>query len=310
MSGGVTSLAQTGAVRHDPRRGAILMLISCALFVVMGALVKALSERLPWPEIMFFRCVTGIPLILALSMRRGRPNLLTRRFRQHLGRACTGLMAMSCSFFALTVLPLAEQTALSYTTPVFVTILAIPFLGERPGPARWVAVGAGFCGIMIIALGQGAFLGGEARDALYLLGFIAAVSQGVFAAVTTMLVRSLSATEASATIVLWQSLLMSALTAIALPFVWVAPQPSDVLLLIGLGVFGGMGQWLLTEAWASAQVSAVAPFSYTALLWAALAGWLVWGEMPGLWTWVGAALIVVAGLAMLRVEMRGSRRTT
>ncbi|PZW39853.1 EamA domain-containing membrane protein RarD [Humitalea rosea] len=296
--------------RHDPRRGALLMLCACALFILMGATIKGLAGRVHWAEIMFFRCAVSVPLVVLLAASRGQVNFATRRIGGHIGRAFSGTLAMTCSFFSLTVLPLAEQTALTYSTPLFVTLLAIPFLGERPGAARWTAVLVGFCGILVIALGQGAFLVSGPRDVLYLLGFGAAVTHGLFSAITTMLVRSLSATEKSTTIVLWQSLLMSLLIALALPFVWVTPGLGDLALLVCIGLLGGVAQLLLTEAWASAQVSAVAPFSYTALLWAALFGWIAWGEMPGVWTWAGAGLIVLAGLAMLRSELAGRRNAT
>lgn len=292
------------AARHDPRRGALLMLCATAVFLLMGATIKGMAGHVPWPEIMFFRCAVAVPLVVLLAASRGDANFATRRIGGHVWRAFSGTLAMICSFFSLTVLPLAEQTALTYSTPLFVTLLAIPFLGERPGAARWTAVLVGFGGILVIALGQGAFIVSGPRDVLYLLGFSAAVIHGLFSAITTLLVRSLSATEKSTTIVLWQSLLMSLLTALALPFVWVTPSLGELALLVCVGLLGGVGQLLLTEAWASAQVSAVAPFSYTALLWAALFGWIAWGEVPGVWTWAGAGLIVLAGLAMLRSELR------
>ncbi|MFC7610375.1 DMT family transporter [Teichococcus aestuarii] len=141
-------------LRHDVRRGALMMLGATALFTVMGALVKALGDRIPFPELMFFRNALALPVVLLIGLRR-HVTLRTRRFPGHVARALTGTAAMSCSFFSLTVLPLAEQTALTYSTPLFVTILSIPFLGERPGIHRWGAVIAGFVGILIIAIGQG-----------------------------------------------------------------------------------------------------------------------------------------------------------
>ncbi len=297
------------ALRHDPKRGAVLMLTACAVFVLMSAFVKGLAERLPFFEIMFFRCLLAIPVVLIFSLSRGRPSLRTRRLRSHIARAFTGMLAMTCSFYALTVLPLAEQTALTQTTPIFVLLLAIPLLGERPGPARWAAVAVGFGGILAIALGQDAFFGSGPRDTVALFGMAAALAHGVFSALTTLLVRSLSGTESSSTIVLWQSLLMSAMIGLTLPFVWVTPGWADVLLLALCGLLGGLAQVMLTEAWASAEVSAVAPFGYTSLLWAALFGWVMWGEIPGFWTWVGSGLIVAAGLGMLRSELRAKGKT-
>lgn len=293
---------RTVALRHDAKRGALLMLAATALFTLMSAMVKLVSERIPFVEVMFFRSILGMPVVLLIVMRMGGgANLATQRLGQHVLRAMTGTAAMSCSFFALTVLPLAEQTALTYTTPIFVTLLAIPLLGERVGIHRFSAVGLGFLGVVVIALGKGAFQG--AVDPWIVLGMAVAVAHGVFSAATTLLVRSLSATERSTTIVLWQSLLMTGFTALALPFVWVTPGVADLLLLILIGVVGGVAQVMLTEAFASAQVSSLGAYSYTGILWAVLLGWLFFGEQPGIATFIGAGLIVLASLYILRREM-------
>jgi drug/metabolite transporter (DMT)-like permease len=229
--------------------------------------------------------------------------LRTRRFPSHLLRAFTGTMAQGCSFFALTVLPLAEQTALTYTTPLFVTLLSIPLLGEKVGIHRWSAVILGFIGIMVIALGQGAFQGGNWPERAVMIGMSVAVAQGVWSALTTLLVRNLSATESSTTIVLWQSLLMTAFTAVALPFFWTTPNAWEWLILILVGLVGGVAQVMLTEAYASAQVSSLGPYSYTSILWSVGLGWLIWGDMPTIATIIGAVLIVLSGLYILHREL-------
>ncbi len=115
--------------------------------------------------------------------------------------------------------------------------------------------------------------------------------------------RQLSSTESSATITMYQSLLMTAFTLAALPFVWVTPTWAQLALLVAIGLVGGAAQWMLTEAWASAQVSSVAPYSYSALVWSIALGFLVWGEVPGLAMLAGSALIVAAGLYILHREL-------
>ncbi len=295
-------------LRHDIRRGALCMLVAHRLVTCMSAVVKELGGRIPFVKIMFFRSAFALPVIGFIVARSGGwRRLRTRRLPGHVGRAVTGTLAQGCSFFALTVLPLAEQTALGYTTPLFVTILAIPFLGEQVGRHRWTAVLLGFGGVLVIAAGQGAFhgvfQGGGPVGTLALLGTAAAVAQGMFSALTTLLVRQLSSTETSTTIVLWQSLLMTAFTLLALPFLWVTPGATDLLLLVLVGLVGGAAQWLLTEAYASAQVSALGPYSYAALVWSIALGWLVWGDAPTPWMLAGAALIVAAGLYILHREL-------
>ena len=232
------------------------MLASTALFTMMSAVVKLVGERIPFFEIMFFRSILALPVVFLIVLRMGGgATLVTQRFPQHVLRAITGTAAMSCSFFALTVLPLAEQTALTFTTPIFTTLLAIPLLGEKVGIHRFSAVALGFVGILVIALGKGAFMG--PMDPWIIFGMAVAVAHGVFSAGTTLLVRSLSATERSTTIVLWQSLLMTSFTALTLPFVWVTPTGHELLLLMVIGLVGGVAQVMLTEAFASAQVSSL-----------------------------------------------------
>lgn len=290
------------ALRHDARRGALLMLASTALFTMMSAVVKLVGERIPFFEIMFFRSILALPVVflIVLRMGGGAPNLATQRFPQHVMRAMTGTAAMSCSFFALTVLPLAEQTALTFTTPLFVTLLAIPLLGEKVGIHRFSAVALGFVGILVIALGKGAFMG--PMEPWIIFGMVVAVMHGVFSAATTLLVRSLSATERSTTIVLWQSLLMTGFTALTLPFVWVTPSGHEWLQLLAIGLVGGVAQVMLTEAFASAQVSSLGAYSYTGILWAVLLGWIFFGETPGIATFIGSGLIVLAALYIMRRE--------
>ncbi len=286
------------------------MLAAHLLFTVMAAMVKGLSDRIPFLELMFFRSAFALPVVALITARSGGWRLLrTRRLGGHLLRACTGTLAQGCAFFALLALPLAEQVALGYTTPLFVTVLAIPLLGERVGVHRWSAVLLGFLGVLVIAAGQGA-LGGVFRGAaapvvttLAVLGTVAAVSQGLFSALTTLLVRQLSATESSTTIVLWQSLLMTAFTLAVLPPFWVTPGWRDLGLLVLMGLVGGAAQWLLTEAYASAQVSALGPYSYSSLLWSIALGWMVWGDVPAPTMLLGAALIVAAGLYILHREL-------
>ena len=299
------------ALRHDLRRGVTFMLLACALFTFMSMVVKGLAGRVPFQEQMFFRSAFALPVVAAIVLRRSGMAggfgvvLRTKRLRGHLLRAGTGVCATACSFYALTVLPLAEHTALTNATPLFITMLSIPFLGEKVGIHRWGAVVAGFLGILVIAVGQGAFTGDYGGAAKW--GLIAAVAHGGFSATTTLLVRSLSATEASTTIVLWQSLLMTGLTATLLPFVWVMPALPDLALLVAIGLIGGVAQVLLTEAWASAQVSALAPYSYSSLLWAVLFGWIGFGDVPNAWTVAGATTIVLASLYIMHRELLRGR---
>lgn len=287
-------------LRHDIRRGAACMFGATLLFAVMGSIAKSLMDHFSFLEVMFFRSSLSLPIVLALALRN-RVTLRTRRFKGHFLRACTGVLGMSCGFYTLAVLPLAEQTAIGYTGPLFVTILSIFFLKEVVGFHRWAAVIGGFVGVLVIAFGKGG--GGEAAAALPLLGVAVGLGGGLCSAVTTLLVRDLSGTESSSSIVLWQAILMSAILACMVPFVWTTPSFGQFLLMLLMGLIGGLAQVLLTEAYASAQVSAIGPYSYTGLIWAGGLGWMFWGEVPGLAMIIGSLLIVAAGLYILHREL-------
>ena len=281
-------------MRHDLRRGALLIVSAGLIWQLMNALVKQLGSTIPVPELMFFRNLFSLPMVLLIASR-GTITLRTRRFGGHVVRASTGLVAMSLSFLAVSVLPLAEQQVLGYTQPLFITILAIPFLGEQPDRRRWLAVLVGFLGVVTVALGQGGLGGGSAPGWAY----VAAVTQGLVSALTTLQIRQLSATESSSTITLWQAILMTGIMTCALPFVWVTPTWGQFGLLVLLGTLGGLAQVLQTEAFASAQVSALGPYTYCGLIWATIIGWTVFGDAPSLVMILGALLIVGAGLAIL-----------
>ncbi len=289
------------ALRHDVRRGALCMLAAHLLFTLMSAMVKELSGEIPVVELMFFRAAFALPVVAGIVARYGSfASLRTKRFKGHFTRACTGTMAQAGSFIALLALPLADATVLGYTTPLFVTILAIPLLGEKVGLHRWSAVLLGFAGVLVIAIGQGA---GHALGPMAAWGLAGALVQGVFSAFTTLLVRQLSATESSTTITMWQSILMSSFTLLVLPFFWITPSWAQFGLLVAVGLVGGLAQVLLTEAYSSAQVSSLGPYSYSSMLWSVALGWLVWGDRPTIWMLLGAVLIVAAGLYIVHREM-------
>ncbi len=283
------------ALRHDLRRGALMLVAATAFFALMSALSKALLDRYPFNEVMFFRSAFAVPVTMAIGFRAGR-FLSTRRLGGHAARSLAGVCGMACGFYSLSLLPLADQIAVNYTQPLFIILLAIPWLGERPGPLRWAAVGLGFAGVVVVALGEGNIGGAGAP----ILGYVVAASGGLFGGIATMLVRQLSATESSTTIVMWQSILMTGMIALTLPLAWTTPTATDLLLLILVGLVGGIAQVLLTEAYASAQVSSLGAYGYTGLLWGALLGWLVFADPPGWGLVLGSALIIAAGLLPLR----------
>lgn len=290
-------------LREEIGRGIGYMLAAVALFNVMGALVKAMAASYPVGEVMFFRNAAALPMALAiLAGTGGLGAIRTERPLGHLVRAVCGFAAMGSGFFALSRMPLVDATALSFTQPMFLTLLAIPMLGERVGLHRAGAVVGGFLGVLVLSLGQGGFAGSIGAIAL-----VAAMANAALSATTALLVRMLSATEGSATITAWQSLLMTLLCTALLPFGWVTPGWSDLLLLLCIGGCGGIAQYWMTQAYRFGPASVNSAFNYTGIVWAVLLGWLIWDELPGPAVIAGSAIVIAAGLYILYREVFRAR---
>ncbi len=286
-------------MKHDLQRGAMLLVSATFFTALLNALQKLTGSTLPALEIIFFRNLFSLPFVLIIASR-STIVLRTRNFKGHVLRSVIGLISMIMVVVSVTRLPLAEQQVLSYTQPLFLVILSIPLLHERPSLQRWIAVCIGFSGVVVVALGKGLLHGSAAAVPTW--AYLVALAQGAVGALTTMQIRQLSAMEASTTISLWQAILMTVMTAAPLPFIWTTPHMADALCLVAVGAFAGIAQVLQTEAFASAQVSAIGPFAYSGLLWAALIGWFGFQEIPGLAMLAGGLLIIGSGVWMLRGE--------
>lgn len=284
-------------MKHDLQRGAMLLVSATFFTALLNALQKLTGSTLPALEIIFFRNLFSLPFVLLIASRT-HIILRTRNFRGHLLRSVIGLISMIMVVVSVTRLPLAEQQVLSYTQPLFLVILSIPLLHEKPSLQRWIAVCIGFSGVVVVALGKGLLHGSDAAVPVW--AYFLALAQGAVGALTTMQIRQLSVTETSTTISLWQAILMTVMTAAPLPFIWTTPHMADALCLVAVGAFAGIAQVLQTEAFASAQVSAIGPFAYSGLLWAALIGWFGFQEIPGLAMLAGGLLIIGSGVWMLR----------
>lgn len=296
------------ALREESGKGIAYMVAAVALFSVMSALVKFLGAAYPVTQLVFFRNAAALPPALAiLAGMGGLRTLATRRFRGHLLRAFLGVGAMGTGFFALKSMPLVDATALSFTNPLFVTLLAIPILGERVGLHRAGAVLVGFLGVLVLAAGQGGLSGGFSGQA-GVAGIGAALANALLSACAALLIRRLSDTESSATITAWQSLLQTVLASLALPFGWITPPAGDLALLVGIGLSGGVAQYWMTQSYRYGAASVVGPFNYSAMLWAVLLGWLVWGEVPGATVALGSAIVIAAGLYILYRELFRARQ--
>lgn len=277
--------------------GILAISASVLLFSLMSVFIKQVSDHIPVAEIVFFRCLIGLlPAVIAVGLAGGVAELRTRRFGGHVVRAAVGVTAMSLMFWSFALLPLADATAVNFTAPLFLTALSAPLLGEKVGVYRWGAVLTGFVG-MLIMLRPG--------EGMLDFGSLVALGAALMQAFAMVAVSQLSRTEAAGTIVFYFTGLSALLFAVPLPFIWVTPAGhADWLMLLGVGVTGGCAQLCLTHAYAHARAVVLAPFTYASLLWAALFGWLLWGDLPDNQTLVGAALVAAGGLFIVYREAR------
>jgi len=212
------------------------------------------------------------------------------------------LLATTVLFFSgVRLLPLADASAIMFTSPILLSILAIPILGEKVGPYRWAAIFVAFLGALLVVRPGSGVMG---AGALFLLG--CAFCNAFYQIIT----RQLRSTDDARTTLLYTGLAGTVGTSLAVPLVWTPIALGDWPLFAALGVFGCLGHFTLIKAFQSAPATVVAPFSYASLIWAILIGFFVWGDLPDLWTLVGATIVAAGGLYILHREQVRKREKT
>lgn len=272
-----------------------------ALFAVMGALIKAVGDDYGTGQIIFFRSLPAlIPLLFMLPGRGGWRALRTRRPDLQAFRVVFGIASMFCGFHAIAQMNLADYVAISFTAPLFGTLLSIPLIGERVGPWRLGACVVGFLGML--------FMVGpiSAQVSLYSL---LAVASAFFYGLVMVAMRRLGGIDDSLATVFYFTASGVVVGGGVMMFDWVVPTPRDLTLLVLVGLSGGVAQIFMTTAFKFAPTSIVAPFDYTAMIWALFLGWIVFDTLPGGRSIIGAAIICGAGLFVLyRETVRGVGR--
>jgi drug/metabolite transporter (DMT)-like permease len=278
--------------------------IAHLLFALMFAAVKWLGPEFPTGQIVFWRSGVGMAVIVVMALLTGGPALLaTRRLDAHAFRSLSGVIAMFCNFTAFALLPLAEATTLSFAAPLFVVVLAALMLGEQVHVYRWSAVVIGFAGVLVIVVPYFEFPEGGR-----LLGALFALAGAGLSAMAMIFLKRMSTHEHSITIAFY-FMLISAIAGLLTVFLgWDPLSWREVLVLVGCGLSGGIGQVFLSFSYRYADVSALAPFDYTSLIWAAALGYFLFGELPMEQTWIGAAIIVAAGLFIIWRERQLGRQ--
>lgn len=282
-------------------RAALLMLGSTLMFSFMAISIRLASESLHTLEVAFFRNFFGMIAVLPLLLRAGRGlgYLKTRHLPKYFLRCLVGLVSMYCAFWALGHLPLAQAIALTYSTPIFVTIAAVLFLGEQVRARRWTAVTLGFVGVLVI-LRPGT---GEFDPAL-----LVAVAAAMLGGLISIQIKQLSRVEPADRIVIWTTLIWVPLSLFPALAVWAWPSGVAWLWVIGAGLFGTGGQMLWTRALALGEVSALTPIGFMQLPVVALLGWLLFDQGVDRWTIAGALIIFAANAYIAHREAVLSRR--
>jgi drug/metabolite transporter (DMT)-like permease len=293
------------ATLSDPRPllALAVRLGAIAALATMSALIKLAGQHgIHLLEIMFWRqAVAALIMLCWVLPRGGLRSLATARPRTHFLRALYGTIGMLFNFGAVILLPLAEATTMAFTAPIWAVILSTLLLKESVGAWRWSAVLFGFAGVLLIAQpGSGTFP---------LFGAGVALAGAFMVALISIQIADLNRTDKPLTIVFYFALFSTPMTAVALPFVMTRHAAADWALLFAIGAFGVLGQLLLTAALRFGAVASVIVMDYSSLFWATLYGWLLFTTLPPASTWLGAPLIIAAGLVIAWREHRLSRPT-
>jgi drug/metabolite transporter (DMT)-like permease len=280
--------------RDRPALGTATFVGNMAVMALLSAAVRELVNRdYPLAEVLLFRYVFASAVFgVILLSTAGLAALATRRPLDHAIRGISGVVSLGLLYFAITHIPIADATAIAYSAPIFITLLSIFLLGEAIGPRRWLAVILGFVGVLLITQPQ--------ADSLD-IGAIAALGSAVTGAMVAIWLRKLSSSEKSVAIGIYYNVLGSL---VCLGWVllsgWITPSDADIGLFFGFGLGCGLQQWLLTVSFRYAEASLLAPFEYLAMVFAAIVGFVFWGEVPTLTTWLGAAIIAASGLFIFK----------
>jgi drug/metabolite transporter (DMT)-like permease len=275
--------------------GILFMVGATLMFAGSNALSKWQVGHYSFAEVLVFRALASLVTCAVLILpRTGLMVFRTRRLRDHAGRNLTQTIAQSCITVSFSLMPLAGAVAINFSAPLFATIAAALWLKEKVGPARAGALAAGFLGVLLVAA--------PGADT-FRIGALFALTNAVLYGSVTAAVRGMSATESAETLTMYQTVFLSVFFALMLPFAGFSwPENGDLAVLLANGVFNGFGQYWWTRALSLAPAAAVGPFYYFSLVWAALLGFVFWGEVPTLGLIAGSAIVVGSGLVLLWYE--------
>ena len=279
-------------------RGIAFVIAATVAFVVMNTAVKHLSQFLSTVQLIWARVLGHLIFVVALfaPARGGWRLLATRRPSIQIARSLLLLMSTSFFFSAIGHVPLADATAVSFTSPFIVAAVAGRLLHERVTRAHWISIAAGFAGALIVIRPTG----GATHPAIFLV-----LGSAVCYALYQVLTRRVVGIDSPETTVTYSALVGTLVLSVVVPFFWSTPTGAGQwLMLVALGLLGGLGHYFVARALLGGPVSVISPFHYVQLVWAAVAGFLVFGDVPSRWTWLGAAIVIGSGLYLAWRESR------
>lgn len=274
-------------ITHSSTKIAFLyMLIATLLLACMHGLIRDISQNLHPVVVVFFRNLFGLLVILPLLFRAGLGSLRTSMPWVHVLRAFVGLVAMTCWFYSLSKIPIANATALSFSTTIFAAISAWFFLGERMRIHRWAAILVGFIGVLVVLRPD---VDGFNKYSMMVL--LSAIAWGS----SVSIVKHLSKSETVTTIVGWMAISLTALSLWPALYVWQTPDSHQLLKLLLVGALATGGHLLMTSALQLADTSLVMSVDFTRLIWTSIIGSVFFAELLDKWTFIGACIIFAAG---------------
>lgn len=278
-----------------PSRAIVLVSTGSLMLVAMAIVIKQLGTRIPPAEILFFRSAIGFLFVLPFFVRDPFEALRTRRQGAHLIRGVFGTLGNLCFFWTVTHMLLADAVALQFSRPLFMLPLAVLFLGESPDLRRSLIVLVGFLGILVYA---------RPFTAGFDPGALVGAAGAVFSCWVVICIKWLARTEPTRVIMFYYSLWSAVFAAIPALYWWVTPTPLELVLLTAVGILGIYGQGLVTHGYALAEAGVLVTLDYSRVVYAAILGYLLFGEIPGPWNFVGMALIVAASLYLVLSERK------
>ena len=284
----------------DNARGIVWALAAAALFAAVDAMAKVAIADFHVLQILFFRQIVVFLSSMPSIAKSPTRSLRTHYPGLHVLRLCGAFVALSCGIWAVSVLPLTAAVTLSFAKVFFVALIAMHFLKESVGPHRIGAVIVGFIGVIIVMRPGGA--------SIVDLNTLIPLASAVGAAVAATSVRTLSQTEATAILLIYQAVFVGILAGIPLFWLWVTPDVGGLVLLLSMGGLAAAGQWAGVEALRLGEASVVGNMDYVRLIYAALLGWLLFRDVPDDYTVVGAVIIIGSSAYLFHHETSSKRR--